>query len=87
VVTRGKVHDYLGMVIDYNVDGKVQIKMIDYIKEMLDELPKDMAGEAATPAANHLFTINEDPVLVLDKDTSDMFHHHMAKLLFLSKRA
>jgi hypothetical protein len=73
------------MVINYSVDGKVQIKMIDYIKEMLDELPKDMAGEAATPAANHIFTIN-DPIL-LDEDTSDMFHHHTAKLLFLSKRA
>jgi hypothetical protein len=86
VVTRGKIHDYLGMVIDYSIDGKVQIKMIDYIKAMLDELPDDMAGEAATPAANHLFTVNEDPV-PLNEDNADMFHHHTAKLLFLSKRA
>ena len=53
---------------------------------MLDELPGNMAGEAAMPAANHLLTINKDPVL-LDEGNSEMFHRHMAKLLFLSKRA
>jgi hypothetical protein len=86
VVTRGKVHDYLGMTIDYSVDGKVQITMVEYIKEMLEELPADMAGESATPAANHLFTIREEPIL-LDEETSDKFHSYTAKLLFVSKRA
>jgi hypothetical protein len=86
VVTRGKVHDYLGMVIDFSKSGKVQIKMVDYITDMLDELPDGMAGEAASPAANHLFTINEEHVL-LNEENSEMFHHHTAKLLFLSKRA
>ena len=28
-VTHGKVHDYLGMVLDYSILGEVQIKMID----------------------------------------------------------
>jgi hypothetical protein len=45
-----------------------------------------MAGEAASPAANHLFTINQEPVL-LNEENSEMFHHHTAKLLFLSKIA
>jgi hypothetical protein len=85
-VTRGKVHEYVGMVFDYSIDGKVKITMKEYIQEMLDELPEDMAGEAATPAANHLFTVNNKPKL-LDEDTSDMFHHHTAKLLFLAKMA
>jgi hypothetical protein len=56
--TRGKIHEYLGMVFDYNIDGKVQILMQEYIQKMMDELPDDMAGEAATPAANHLFEVN-----------------------------
>jgi hypothetical protein len=84
--TRGKIHEYLGMVFDYNINGKVQILMQEYIREMLDELPDDMAGEAATSAANHLFEVNNKPKL-LDEETSDMFHHHTAKLLFLAKRA
>jgi len=27
-VKRGKVHHYLGMVLDYTIDGKVEISMI-----------------------------------------------------------
>ena len=86
VVTRGKVHEYLGMTLDYSEIGKCSIRMEDYIEEMLDDVPDDMNREAATPAANHLFEVNEKTVK-LDEATSVMFHHNTAKLLFLSKRA
>jgi hypothetical protein len=57
--TRGKVHDYLGMTIDYRKDGAVKITMIDYyINNMLEELPTNMKGRAPSPAANHLFQVN-----------------------------
>ena len=29
--TRGKVHEYLGMTIDYSEKGKVKFSMIDYV--------------------------------------------------------
>jgi hypothetical protein len=74
------------MTIDYSTDGKVKIIMVPYIQEMLDDLPNDMAGEAATPAATHLFQVNEDADK-LDENTAQMFHHNVAKLLFLCKRA
>jgi hypothetical protein len=86
VVTRGKIHEYLGMTIDYSVKGKVTIIMDPYIQGMLDDLPIDMAGEAATPAATHLFQVNEDAEK-LDEPTAQIFHHNVAKLLFLCKRA
>jgi len=60
--------------------------MDDYILKMLSELPIHMDSIATTPASNHLFEVNNDPVL-LDQATSDMFHTNVAKLLFLSKRA
>lgn len=85
-VTRGKVHDYLGMRLDYSKKGEVHITMIEYIDKMLEELPTDMQNEYATPAALHLFKTNEDEVK-LDEATSDLFHHNVAKLLFLCKRA
>jgi hypothetical protein len=85
-VTRGKEHDYLGMTLDYREDGKVKILMIDYIQKMLAELPDDMNGEAATPAANHLFEVDESADK-LDEETAQLFHHNVAKLLFLCKRA
>jgi len=86
VVTRGKVHDYLGMTLDYSVDGQCKVIMKDYVEATLEALPNDMDGEAATPAARHLFEVNED-CDKLDEQTSEMFHHNTAKLLFLSKRA
>jgi hypothetical protein len=85
-VTRGDIHEYLGMTLDYSCPGKVTIRMDDYVKDILAEAPDDMAGTAATPAAEHLFTVDQDPEYLDDK-TSDFFHHMTAKLLFLAKRA
>jgi hypothetical protein len=45
VVTRGKVHNYLGMTIAFSEDGKVKMEMEDDIQEMLDKLPNDMGGK------------------------------------------
>jgi len=74
------------MTLDYNIDGKVQIKMIEYIDDMLTSLPKNMDGESATPAGNNLFMVNPD-ALLLPAPESEIFHHYVAKLLFLCKRA
>jgi hypothetical protein len=60
--------------------------MIDYIDTMLSKLDKDMTGESATPAPNHLFTVNPN-CLKLPVDKSIIFHHNVSKLLFLCKRA
>ena len=39
-MTRGKVHEYLGMTIDLSRKGKVMISMIDYIFKMFSLLPE-----------------------------------------------
>jgi Reverse transcriptase (RNA-dependent DNA polymerase) len=85
-VTRGKVHEYLGMIIDCNIPGKVKISMKEYIKSMLKDLPDDMNGESVTPAGNHLFQVDHADVK-LPEETAIIFHHNTAKLLFLCKRA
>jgi hypothetical protein len=85
-VTRGDLHDYLGMTIDYSTKGKVMIRMEDYLEEMMVDLPEDMEGTATTPAANHLFTVN-DNAEKLDSDKSEFFHSCTAKILFLCKRS
>ena len=78
-ITRGKVHDYLGMTLDFSLPGKVQVSMFDYIDKMLEALPTNMDSTAATPAAQHLFKVNNNPE-ALDEDTAQMFHHNTAKL-------
>ena len=88
-ITRGKVHDYLGMLIDYSEEGKVKFSMVDYISKMLMEMPDDdiFRGSAPTPAASHLFQVRSEGTEHLPKDKADVFHHMVAKLLFLSQRA
>ena len=86
-VTRGKVHDYLGMMLNFREEGKVKISMVVYIEKMLAELPPDMDGTAPTPATNHLFQVNTSDPEKLNKDMADKFHQNVAKLLFLCKCA
>jgi len=38
-VTRGKVHEYLGMVLDFTVPGKVRIDMTKFVGTMIDGMP------------------------------------------------
>jgi hypothetical protein len=86
-VTRGQVHHYLGMTIDFSMPGRVQFTMIEYITDTLDNLPEDMQGEAATPAGKHLFKVDKDTPTLFNDDDATMFHHNTAKLLFAAKRA
>ena len=85
-VTYGKVHDYLGMTIDFSEDGKVKFLMSEYIKNYLSELPEEFDGTAATPAMNHLFHVNDNAEKI-DEKKSDLFHASVAKLLYLGMRA
>ena len=45
-----------------------------------------MDGMSATPAGLHLFDVNETNLTLLDDGTSQIFHHFVAKLLFLCKQ-
>ena len=60
--------------------------MYKFIEEMLNDTSNDMKGVAATPAADHLFKVNNAPIY-LDIDRASTFHHLVAKCLFLCKRA
>jgi hypothetical protein len=59
--------------------------MDDYVESVLEEAPSDMDGEAETPAAEHLFTVQDNAPKVT-KDIGDLYHSLTARLLFLSKR-
>ncbi|KAG7373109.1 reverse transcriptase RNA-dependent DNA polymerase [Nitzschia inconspicua] len=86
-VTRGKVHNYLGMRIDYSVDGKVQFTMPSLVNEIITQLPASLAtGPSMTPAANHLSEVNQRADKLSQSD-SDLLHRMTTQLLYLCKRA
>ena len=38
----GKIHDYLGMTIDYSIAGKVVFTMYDFLEDIIVEAPDDL---------------------------------------------
>ena len=47
-VNLGWLHNYLGMILDFSIPGKVEIQMYDYIDKMLADLPSNMDGVVRT---------------------------------------
>jgi hypothetical protein len=39
---RGKLHNYLGMVLDFSERGVLQVQMKDYITTLLNEFPREI---------------------------------------------
>jgi hypothetical protein len=85
-VHTGDIHEYLGISIDFSKKGKVIFQMTDYIQNMLDELPNDFDGTAATPATSYLLKTRECAAK-LSMELSELFHSNVAKLLYLALRA
>eukprot|EP00957_Ditylum_brightwellii_P176676 13456984-Ditylum_brightwellii.AAC.1 len=48
-VTRGKQHDYLGMILDYSGEEKLLVNKKYYIKCMLDEFPHKVKTTTKAP--------------------------------------
>ena len=86
-VTRGTKHEYLGMQIDFSQVGKVILTMEPYIEQIFVDCPTGLGkGPASTPAAAHLFDVDPDAGKLVP-ETKEAFHHLVAQLLYLSKRA
>ena len=85
-VNYGPRFDFVGMVLDYSKPGKLIVDMRDYVKKMLEEFKYDIKKLAKTPAANHLFKVDDNCEKLNNKMKED-FHTFVAKNLFLCKRA
>jgi hypothetical protein len=70
------------MTLDYTEKGKAKIKMLDYLVRMFEDLPEAFSGETSSPAANHLFTV-DDNQMKLDEKRAQLFHTYVAKTISL----
>ena len=62
-----KIHDYLGMTLDFTEDGIVKIDMREYVEKVLGEIPDEMDGTATSPAASQLFQMRGDAIALENK--------------------
>ena len=85
-VTRGKVHEYLGMTVDWRIAGLVNFSQYDGIKKLLKSLPDCMNGLKNTAAPEHLFK-TDDESCPLDPSRKEQYHTITAKSLWFSQRS
>ena len=87
-INRGKIHEYLGMALDFSISGEVKITMTPYILEVIEDFSKYDPGSktAHTPAADHLFKVRDD-ARPISETLAQTFHTFVAKSLFATKRA
>ena len=81
-VNRGKIHEYLRMILDFSEESKLIVNMEEYIDEILSGLPEDMTGVATTPAVDHLFKTRSDAP-TLNNKRAKLFHRVTARIMFL----
>lgn len=86
-VTKGLVHEYLGMTFNLRKKGEVALSQYDYIKKMHNRLPDSMKSRyRSSPAPADLFKQKEnDPVL--DEPQQQLYHTITAETLWLSQRS
>jgi hypothetical protein len=86
-VSRGKIHEYLGMTLDFSSPGVVRVTMIKYIDEVIENFLRfDTFKLKSTAAPEDLFKVDEDDPL-LDHQHKEGFHTIVAKILYATKRA
>jgi hypothetical protein len=88
-VSRGKIHKYLGMTLDYSVPGQVKITMLDYVNDILaafDKAEPKGGGTKTSAAPDSLFKADEDCEKLTQAKAVE-FHNLVAKTLYATKRA
>ena len=91
-VTRGLIHDYLGMTFDLRVPGQVALSQYDYLKKFYHGLPDNYKVNykgnkyRCTPAPADLFKRNENSPLLNDA-SRETYHGITAQALWLSQRS
>jgi hypothetical protein len=88
-ISRGKVHTYLGMKLDFTLPGRVKITMFEFLEEVIlafEKADPNGGGTKTSAAPADLFKIDEDCTKLAPKRAKE-FHNIVAKMLYATKRA
>ena len=84
---KGLAHEYVSIIIDYLIAGKVVFTMFNYLEDVIFEDADDLKNSCSYyPEDNQLFKVDADSPRLSQKD-ADIFHRHVTRLLFANKRA
>ena len=88
-VIQGKVHEKIGMTLEYTVRCQVGIIISSYIEEILNAFEKaDLKGKGteSSAASNNVFFVNKD-YNNMDQERVMEFHNIATKTLYTTRRA
>ena len=74
------------MNIKIRDDKKIEIDMIEQLKEAIEWLDEKLENIASSPVNKKLFT-SDDDAQQLNYEKSELFHSIVAKVLFICQRA
>ena len=90
-ISRGEIHNYLGMVFDYTTSHEVKNTMYQYIDGLLDNVPKlywkGIGME--TSASENLYGVQNSESKeceMLTDDEREQYHSLTTQLIYISKR-
>jgi hypothetical protein len=85
---RGNKFLYLGMDLDYSEKGVLAILLVEYTDQILDDFPEEITKSSPCPHNKDLFRAHkESEARYLPEQQAIQFHHSVAQLVFLQKRA
>ena len=88
-VSRGKVHKYLGITLDYTVFGQFQITIIDFLDKVLiafDKAEPKGGGTKTSAAQDNLIRVDKYCEKFPQSKTVQ-FHNLVANTSYVTKRA
>jgi hypothetical protein len=82
--TRGKIHEYLGMKLDYSISGQVTVAMQDYVTTMIEQFPKEALDgkKVSSPWNDNFFKVNEKSPPLNDKMRT-ISHNNSSRIIFV----
>ena len=92
-VSRGKVHECLGMTLDYRVDGTCKLSMLGFVKECIEDFNKLTPDESksktkSSAAPDNLFTVratNKGTKYLICRCLNVLYRTMVASLLYYEK--
>ena len=80
--TRGKVHAFLGMELDFGEQpGSCIVKQDSHVLDLIECFGTTLKGNSPTPGGTNLF--QKDPGRLLSGSEKELFHTCVAKALFI----
>ena len=85
-IVRGKIHQFLGMTLDFTKPGEVHVRQKEHVEDIISTWPENLSDKKSlTPASNDLFKKGHGRLL--NDQERETFHSVVAKCIYIGNRS